>query len=197
MLASRSLGKPSPRAAEAAERLQPNLIILDPVIPNGLDLGLIDGIRQVCPDSHLVILSSAFELHGYRAAVRGDIHGYFLKDFAAHGNWLLAALMLIALASAIIVAPSVTGDPNRLPLKAVSGQVSGSDLDRLTEREPQVLTLVLQGLSDQQVAIQLSIALTTVETHVRNVSLKLGAQTRIHLGVLASLAGLQDVPLRI
>jgi DNA-binding NarL/FixJ family response regulator len=131
-----------------------------------------------------------FDLNGFRAVVRGDVHGYFLKDFAARGEWLLGALLLIAEASAVIVAPSITGRREFLSNTAVEVRAPGPEVKRLSERELHVLALLLQGRSDQEVATELSIALGTVETHVHNISLKLGARSRIHLGLLASRAGL-------
>jgi len=180
-------------AVAASERLQPDLIILDR--PVSESVGIIDLLRRTSPSSRLAFLTTTFDLHGYRALVRGDIRGYFLEDFAGQGIWLLAALMLIATAGALIAVPPVIEQPNALPWEAFDVQVPVPGVDRLTERERHVLALLLEGLSDQEVATGLSIALTTVETHVRNISLKLGARTRIHLGVLATRAGLHELPL--
>lgn len=63
-------------------------------------------------------------------------------------------------------------------------------LAALTQRERQVLTLLAQDKSDSEIAVELNVTLSTIETHVHHLAEKLGAHTRVRLGMVAAQSGL-------
>jgi DNA-binding NarL/FixJ family response regulator len=92
-----------------------------------------------------------------------------------------------------IVAPSVTRrllDKFATRLPAAHRQPTPARLDRLTERELEVLRLIARGMSNAEIAAELVVSETTVKTHVGNVLTKLGLRDRVQAVVLAYETGL-------
>lgn len=175
-------GTPAGSVAEA-ERLQPDLIIFDPVTGDTIDQATTAELHRVAPSSRLVIFTSAFTERSFAAARLSRVHGYFVKDFGARGASLLDALAGIARTSAVVIGPANT---EYFWSQPVIPSTTNATAASLTQRERVILQLLLQQLTDQEIARELSIAVRTVETHIHNISAKLGAKTRVHLGMLAA-----------
>jgi DNA-binding NarL/FixJ family response regulator len=119
--------------------------------------------------------------------LRAGASGFLLKD--APPEELAAAIRVVAAGEALL-APSVTrrliqrfvGQP---PPKAVDAGV----LERLTDRETEVLRLVARGLSNAQIAAELVVSETTVKSHVAHLLMKLGLHDRVQAVVLAYETG--------
>ena len=136
-----------------------------------------------------VIVLTTFDLDEYVvAAIRAGASGFLLKD--AQPEELLAAIRTVHRGDAVI-APSAT---RRLLEKVVATPEpemrDRSVLDSLTERELEVLTLIGQGCSNQEICEQLFVAEATVKTHVGRVLAKTGARDRVQAVILAFETGL-------
>jgi len=175
------------RAIAAAVEHRPDVILLDVRMP-GLDGVTAAGrIRAALPATRILMVTT-FDLDEYAyAALRAGADGFLVKDAPA-------AEMLVAIRGVLrgdaMVAPSVT---RRLVDRYVVGGAAPRPdprLDRLTDREREVLGLVARGLSNPEIAGTLHLGETTVKTHVRRILGKLQVRDRIAAVVLAFESGL-------
>ena len=120
-------------------------------------------------------------------ALRAGASGFLLKD--APRASLLAAVRSVA-AGDVILEESVLRQLVKDHLSKPSPPESRPRLDRLTPKESEVLLLVANGQSNQEIAKALFISETTVKTHIAHTLAKLGARDRIQLAVLAHQSGL-------
>ena len=174
-------------AIEAATELRPDVTLLDVRMP-GLDGVTAAGrIRAALPTTRILMITT-FDLDEYAfAALRAGADGFLVKDAPA-------AEMLVAIRGVLrgdaMVAPSVT---RRLLDRYVTAGVGARPdprLDRLTDREREVLGLIAQGLNNVEIADRLHLGETTVKTHVRRILDKLQVRDRIGAVVLAYESGL-------
>lgn len=156
----------------------------------------LDGIqatRQISHDAVLagvrVIILTTFELDEYIVeALRAGASGFLLKDAAP--EQMLEAVRVVAAGEALL-SPRVTR--RLLSTFVSSSRARGSPDPRLadlTSREVEVLALVGRGLSNDEVAAELTISRATVKTHVSHILTKLAARDRAQLVVVAFQAGL-------
>jgi DNA-binding NarL/FixJ family response regulator len=174
-------------AVELAERLHPDVVLMDVRMP------VLDGVeatrRIVAADSAKVLVMTTFDLDEYAlSALRNGASGFLLKDTPPES--LVTAVRSVASGDAV-VAPSVT---KRL-LSRFLGERGGrlrdaSVLDVLTDREREVLVLVAKGLSNSEVAGKLFLSEATVKTHLGRILSKLDVRDRVQAVVLAYETGL-------
>ncbi|MEO3790328.1 response regulator transcription factor [Nonomuraea sp. B10E15] len=176
-------------AVDRAAELDPDVVLMDVRMPvmNGLEATREILARQ---ESTKVLILTTFDLDDYvYEALRAGASGFLLKDASA--AQLAEAVRVVAGGEALI-APSITkrlirefarlGGPRPVP--------GGRRLDELTERETEVLALVAQALSNQEIAAKLFVAEQTVKTHVGRVLMKLGLRDRAQAIVFAYETGL-------
>jgi DNA-binding NarL/FixJ family response regulator len=153
----------------------------------------LDGIAatQLITGSDLharVVVLTTFDDDEYvYAALRAGASGFLVKDMALED--ILAAIRVIAAGDAMI-APGVT---RRLIGEFAGRPRSGQkapEIQGITEREREVLTLVGRGLSNAEIAASLYISMATAKTHVARLLAKLGARDRVQLVITAYEAGL-------
>jgi DNA-binding NarL/FixJ family response regulator len=171
-------------AVELARRLRPDVCLLDIRMP-GTD-GLEATRRLAGPDVAdpiPVVVITTFDLDEYvYAALRAGARGFLLKDA---GPDLLAQAVHAAARGDALIAPSVTG---RL-LDAFAGAAPAGPrvqpVDPLTDREEDVLAAVARGLSNDEIARELRITLSTVKSHVGSLLAKLGVRNRVEIAIWA------------
>ncbi|MCX4984806.1 response regulator transcription factor [Streptomyces sp. NBC_00572] len=178
-------------AVAAARRLRPDVVLMDIRMP------VMDGLeaaRQVlaqAPDCRVIMLTT-FDLDSYvYAALAAGASGFLLKDVtSAH---LAAAVRLVDTGDALL-SPSIT---RRLVERFAAGTGAGPatpavhrDLAALTPREREVLTLMGRGLSNAELARQLTLSEATVKTHVARIFGKLTLRDRAQAVVVAYETGL-------
>ncbi|TMR09585.1 response regulator transcription factor [Nonomuraea turkmeniaca] len=181
-------------AMEQTRALLPDVVLMDIRMPG------IDGIeatrrivREAAPSAHVpkVLVLTTFDLDEYIVeALRSGASGFLLKDVPP--DELVQAIRVVAAGDAI-VAPSVTRrllDRFAARLPSAYEQAAPARLDRLTERELEVLRLIAKGMSNAEIAAKLVVSETTVKTHVGNVLTKLGLRDRVQAVVLAYETGL-------
>ncbi|MEU4724103.1 response regulator transcription factor [Nonomuraea dietziae] len=181
-------------ALEQARALLPDVVLMDIRMPG------VDGIeatrrivREAAAGAHVpkVLVLTTFDLDEYIVeALRSGASGFLLKDVPP--DELVQAIRVVAGGDAI-VAPSVTRrllDRFAAKLPSAYQQTTPARLDRLTERELEVLKLIAKGMSNAEIAAMLVVSETTVKTHVGNVLTKLGLRDRVQAVVLAYETGL-------
>jgi len=173
------------QAISLVAETNPDVILMDIRMPVTDGLEATRRILEEHPgDGPRVLVLTTFDADEYvYEALRVGASGFLLKDTEPHQ--LTEAIRVIAAGDALL-APSVT---RRLITEfATRPEVRRArppELDALTEREHEVLELIAQGMSNDEIAERLFISPTTAKTHVSHVMMKLGARDRAQLVVMA------------
>jgi two-component system, NarL family, response regulator NreC len=171
---------------DLAEKLQPDLILLDLSMSGLNGLNALPMLRQVAPRSRILILTMHDDPQYLRQAVKTGAAGYVLKKAA--DEELLAAMRAV-MRGDVYVHPSMT----RALLDDILPAQRENDEDiwnSLSEREQQVLNLVALGHTSMEIAQQLNLSPKTVETYRARGMEKLGLKTRAALVRFALNRGL-------
>jgi len=166
-----------------------DVVLMDIRMPGG------DGLwatEQIAADPALagvrVVIVTTFELDEYVArAIRAGASGFLVKDTEPED--LVRAVRVVASGEALL-SPGVT---KRLLERMAVGLRDAPDAERLaalTDREREVLRLVGQGLTNDEIAERLYLSPLTAKTHVSRIMAKLHARDRVHLVVVAYESGL-------
>ncbi|MFI7233410.1 response regulator [Nonomuraea angiospora] len=176
-------------AVSAVRRLRPEVVLMDVRMP-GMD-GLTAAARLLSePDAPKLIMLTTFDLDEYvHEALRLGAVGFLLKDTPPRE--LAAAVRTVAGGQAML-SPSVTrrliaSYADRAPSRA---EVARRQLDRLTEREEDVIRAVARGLSNAEIGRELRLTEATVKAHVSRMLAKLGLANRVQAAILVHDADL-------
>ncbi len=176
------------QAVASAQRLQPDLVLMDIQMP-GVD-GL-EATRRITAQAELatrVVILTTFERDDYVFdALRSGASGFLVKN--APPEELVHAVRVVARGDALL-SPSVTRRMIEQFAQRPAPAVAGAELDRLTEREREVLCLLASGRSNAELASELFVGEGTIKTHVSNVLSKLGVRDRVQAVVFAYESGL-------
>ncbi|OEJ22456.1 response regulator [Streptomyces subrutilus] len=181
-------------AVELVQRLRPDVAIMDIRMP-GMDGIEATGRINADPESKTrVLVLTTFDDDEYvYGALRAGASGFLVKDMPL--KTILDGIRVVAAGDALI-APSVTRrlieefaarpEPAATTRRAV--------VDGITDREREVLTLVGRGLSNTEIADELTISVATAKAHLARLFTKLDARDRVHLVILAYEIGLVAPP---
>ena len=172
-------------AADAVERLRPDVVLMDLVMPGLGGVAAIRRIRDRVPDTRVVVLTSFASDDQVLPAVQAGAAGYLLKDVEPTG--LEAAIRLVYEGEALLD-PQIAGRV----MQEVARPSPSADVSSLTPREREVLQLLARGLSNRELADRLVLSEKTVKTHVSSILMKLGVHDRTQAALLAVREGLVD-----
>ncbi len=166
-------------AVALAERLRPDVVLLDLSLPvlNGIEATR--RIRAHPRPPHVLILSAYDDEDYVVAAVEAGASGYLLKT--VHADDVLAAIRAVARGE-IVLHPTVAQ-------QLVARAAHGGAPDTLTARELEVLRLAARGNRTREIAAQLAVSSRTIEAHFTSIFNKLGVSTRAEAIVHAASRG--------
>lgn len=163
---------------EAIERVPaaaPHVVLIDLVMPRVDGIGAIAALRPAMPQTRFVVLTSAVDPAEVKRAIDAGATGYLLKNASAHE---LVAAVRAAHGGRRTLAPEITD-----ALIAQRQQPApGADL---TQRERELLALMARGLSNQDIAAEMAIAVPTVKFHITNILGKLQVDNRTEAVLVA------------
>lgn len=162
-------------AVRLIPEIRPDVVLLDMAMPHLDGVGVIEALHPMLAQTHFVILSSLLDPLQVDRAVRAGARGYLLKTASAQE---LLTMIRQVHAGRRVLGPEITD----ALIANQQRDVPGADL---TNRERQLLALMVQGMSNQEIAEALRIALPTVKYHVTNVLGKLQVDSRTEAVVLA------------
>ncbi|MGW6918638.1 response regulator [Kitasatospora sp. NPDC054939] len=179
------------RAVEEAARHHPDVVLLDIRMPVCDGLAAIAPLLALDPAPRVVMLTTFGDDDNVVRALREGAAGFLLKD---DGPQELISAVRAAAAGDAVLSPGVTGAVVARMLRAGDPRPADALADeriaRLTGRERDVLAMLGEGLSNQDIAARLGIGTGTVKTHVGAILDKTGSASRVQAALLAHRTGL-------
>jgi DNA-binding NarL/FixJ family response regulator len=167
-------------AVQQALDLKPDVVLMDLMMPVLDGIGAITRLRAELPDAEIIALTSVLTDDAVIGAVKAGAIGYLLKE--AQPEELRTAIKAAA-AGQVHLSPKAAARLVREVRAPESPQ-------QLTEREVEVLRLIAGGKANKEIALELTIGEQTVKTHVSNILMKLGVQSRTQAALYAAQIGL-------
>ncbi|WP_322817809.1 response regulator transcription factor [Tepidiforma sp.] len=166
-------------AVQAVERLQPDVVLMDVVMPGLNGLEATRQIRRIAPATRVVMLSGFVDEDQLLEAIRSGASGYIIKK--SDVSELVLAIQTVHRGNSYFSSALSEG----FDLAEVLYQAKRSDqrngMDTLTSREREVLQLIAEGYTNQGIANELYISVKTVEAHKAHIMAKLHARNRTDL----------------
>jgi two-component system response regulator NreC len=171
-----------------ARELRPDIVLLDLSMPGPRSGNVIREVLRACPKTRVLILTMHDDAAYLRSALSAGAAGYLVKKAA--DTELLSAIRAVHAGRTFVDLTRTTGLPQpSLPAK-VPGQWQPPK--NLSRREREVLRLLAQGHSNQQIADKIRLSVKTVETYRTRLSEKLGLKGRAELYRFAAESGILD-----
>ena len=171
-----------------AAALRPDVVLLDLSMPGPRSGTVIREVLRACPETRVLILTMHDDAAYMRSALSAGASGYLVKRAA--DSELLSAIRAVHAGRTFV---DMTRAPDALPRTSqASTPGSGKPPKALSKRERQVLRLLAQGHSNQQIANAIRLSVKTVETYRTRLSEKLGLKGRAELYRFASESGILD-----
>lgn len=172
-------------AIREAERLRPDVVLMDIRMPGIDGIEATRRITALLPDTRVLVLTT-YDVDDYAfGALRAGASGFLLKDTRPAA--LVSAIRAVAEGDAV-VAPRVTAKLIELAsphLAAARGPDADAVLAPLTAREREVLRFIGEGETNGEIAERLFLSESTVKTHVGRILSKLGLRDRVQAVILA------------
>ena len=163
-------------AIRLCERLQPNVILMDLLMPKMDGVTAIKAIKSRWPQIQIIALTSFKEKEYVEGALKAGVNGYLLKDVSAEE-------LINAVRRAVAGQPSLSPEAAQVLIHNVS-EPSQPQME-MTVREKEILDLMVEGLSNNEIAERLIVSQSTVKFHVSNILSKLGVTGRTEAVALA------------
>ncbi|HZQ71029.1 MAG TPA: response regulator transcription factor [Terriglobales bacterium] len=170
---------------DAAEKLRPDVVILDISMPvlNGFESARL--IKKSLPAVRIIFLSQHLNPQYLKHALKAGASGYVLKSGAREE---LHQAIEAALRGQTYITPSF-GEDVRSQLLNRSGEI-GADDDELTDRQREILQLIVQGKANKEIADMIHVSVKTVEFHRARIMARLGVRSVAELTKVALQQGL-------
>lgn len=163
-------------AVRLCEQIQPDIILMDLVMPGMNGTLATREIRKKHPSIQIIALTSFKEQDLVQGVLKAGAIGYLLKNVTAEE-------LVSAIRSAHAGNPTLAAEAAQVLIQA--SRQPEAPIVELTDREQEVLALLVEGLNNSQIAEQLVISLSTVKFHVSSILSKLGVSSRTEAVALA------------
>jgi two-component system nitrate/nitrite response regulator NarL len=160
-----------------AERLHPDLVLLDVNMPGPDAIETTNTLLARRPDLRIIVLSASNRYTDVVGLLQAGVHGYVLKEDEPEA--LLQAIETV-MGGEDWVSPRLS----HVLLQSVRDAALREDLG-LTEREKDVLRLLVLGANNSEIADELSVAVSTVKNHMRHIFRKMDVNSRVEAAVYA------------
>jgi NarL family two-component system response regulator LiaR len=157
------------QAVVRAGLLKPDVILMDLVMPVMDGVAATRAIKKLDPHIQIIALTSFQEDELVQNALKAGALGYLMKNVTAHE---LAAAIRAAKAGKMTLSPEAAQALVRATQQAQESEI-------LTEREQEVMKLMVEGLNNAEIAEHLVVSLSTVKYHISNILMKLGVDNRV------------------
>ena len=170
-------------AVEMAQKLQPDIIVMDIGLPRQDGIAATQQIKAILPQVRIVMLTSHTTETEVIAALSSGADAYCIKG--TNVDRLIAAIAA-AQEGATYLDPQIA----RQVVEHLKPPVVAAQVGQLSPREMEVLKLMVEGHSNPEIAAALYLSPNTVKTHIRGIMNKLGVDDRVQAAVVALRAGL-------
>lgn len=157
-------------AIRLAEQLHPDVVLMDLKMPEMDGVAATRELRQRQPNTRVIVLTSFAEDNMVQGALQAGATGYLLKNVSV-------SELANAIRAAHAGRMTLSSEATEALVHAAAHPIVPAD--ELTEREREVLALMVDGLSNQEIADRLFLSLGTVKFHAGNIYSKLGVDSRV------------------
>jgi NarL family two-component system response regulator LiaR len=171
------------QAVKLCGETRPDVILMDLIMPEMDGVTATNIIKEKYPEVQVIALTSAKDETTTNRALQAGAIAYLHKDISIHD-------LGSAIRAAAAGKPTLSPDAFLLLVKSAGAQLTGNQTFNLTSRELDVLLLLAKERSNAEIAVDLSISLSTVKTHISNIMSKLGARSRADAVRIAGQNGL-------
>ncbi len=177
-------------AVKLAQELQPDVILLDLVMPQMDGVQATKEIKKVWPQARILVLTSFAENHMVFSAIKAGAMGYMMKDTSSDA-------LIQAIRDTYLGKPALGPDIARKLMDDIQEQEGGGEeTGDLTEREIEILQQMALGKTNQEIADELYLSERTVRTHVTNILAKLSLSNRTQAVLYALRQGIAHMDYR-
>lgn len=162
-------------AVATVERDHPDVVLLDINLPDGSGLEVAERVREIAPETRILVLSVHDDLEVVKESVRIGAHGFLRKDTTPAD--LRAAIRAVHSGDAFFSPPVARRLTDMLREGMPAPAASVALLELLTAREREVLVGIAEGLLNKEIAARLGISVRTVESHRDSLMRKLQLKT--------------------
>jgi len=165
-------------AVEKAEKLKPDIIIMDIAMPRMNGIEAAKRVRKVIPETKIIILSMYSHEHYIHELLECGVSGYLLKD--SGGQDIIKAIRA-ALKNETFLSPSISKKVVEAYLSPTKSSSKAELYKRLSNREREVFQLIAEGHPTRQIADMLCVSVSTIKSHKAKIMEKLGTESQIIL----------------
>jgi DNA-binding NarL/FixJ family response regulator len=170
-------------AVAQVHRLQPDVVLMDLVMPDGDGIAAMNTIKRKYPHIKVIVLTTFEDDYRIRTSLEAGADGYLLKD--ADGEALLQAIYAVWQGE-MPLHPRIA---HHLFADRI-GPTTSANIERLTQREREVLQLIAKGFTNKEVANALVLTVGTTKVHVSRILDKLNVSSRTEAAMVAVQLGL-------
>lgn len=178
-------------AVEQATRLRPDVVLMDIQMPHLSGIDAARELTSVDDPPRVVMLTTFGNDENVYEALRAGASGFLLKD--SRPEDVINAIHVVAGGEALL-SPAVTRRLVDQFVAAGRRPALPDSYESLTDREREILGLIAEGLSNQEIADRVFVSFSTAKTHVSNILTKLGLRDRVHAVIYAYQHGLAEPP---
>ena len=175
-------------AVDLLPETEPEVILMDLGTAGGSSIDAIRGMRLAAPDARVLTMTVSTEEEKVMEAIIAGACGYLLKD--SDGDQIVAAISTVAAGGSALSPRIASVLIERLRGHEPPPASGAGHLPALTRREREVLSLIVEGKDNNEIAAELVISPETVKTHVSTVLDKLEADNRLQAAVKSVRGGL-------